>query len=275
MSFTDSFSGLTAREQKALEKSWAKVFADEIFPAIDERRFSVLYSDKASRPNTPVNVIVGALIIKELFDYSDDEMVENLMLDFRIQYALHTTSFEEQPLSDKTLSRFRKRCYDYETLHNKDLYHDCVKDLSASIAKLMEINGSSLSDDLKHYIDPNDFNRVIYHQRSTNADERMKQILSDADKLLALCGSDYSGSTEYDLFVRCLSEQTIVENETRRLRTKKDGGMKSSMMQNPSDPEAAFRNKAVNVPFPFCMSSVWAVRIRNNAGRRFLSGLQK
>ena len=100
MSFTDSFSGLTAREQKALEKSWAKVFADEIFPAIDEKRFSVLYSDKASRPNTPVNVIVGALIIKELFDYSDDEMVENLMLDFRIQYALHTTSFEEQPLAD-------------------------------------------------------------------------------------------------------------------------------------------------------------------------------
>lgn len=64
MSFTDSFSGLTAREQKALEKSWAKVFADEIFPAIDEKRFSVLYSDKASRPNTPINVIVGAPLSK-------------------------------------------------------------------------------------------------------------------------------------------------------------------------------------------------------------------
>lgn len=59
---------------KPIELSWAKVFADEIFPAIDEKRFSVLYSDKASRPNTPVNVIVSALIIKELFDYSDDEM---------------------------------------------------------------------------------------------------------------------------------------------------------------------------------------------------------
>ena len=283
ISFTDSFSGLTAREQKALERSWAKIFADEIFPAIDEKRFSVLYSDKASRPNTPVNVIVGALIIKELFDYSDDEMVENLMLDFRIQYALHTTSFEEQPLSDKTLSRFRKRCYDYETLHNKDLYHDCVKDLSTSIAKLMGISGkirrmdsmmiesnirtlsrmeliytciaklamyvnkinvSILPEDLKHYIDPNDFNRVIYHQRSTNADERMNQLLSDADKLLALCESDYNTSTEYELFIRCLSEQTIVENKKRRLRTKEDGGMKSSMMQNPSDPEATFRSKA-------------------------------
>ncbi|MDE7323911.1 MAG: hypothetical protein K2N73_14585 [Lachnospiraceae bacterium] len=47
----------------------------------DEKRFSALYSDKASRPNTLVKVIVGVLIIKELFDYSDDEMVENLMLD--------------------------------------------------------------------------------------------------------------------------------------------------------------------------------------------------
>ena len=118
LSIADSFSGLTTREQKALEKSWAKIFADELFPAIDENRFAVLYSDQASRPNTPVNVIIGALIIKEMFDYSDDEMVENLMLDLHLQYALHTTSFEEQPLSDKTLSRFRKRCYDYETLHN-------------------------------------------------------------------------------------------------------------------------------------------------------------
>lgn len=282
LSFADSFSGLTAREQKALKNSWAQIFADEIFPAIDENRFSVLYSTKASRPNTPVNVIVGALIIKELFDYSDDEMVENLMLDFRIQYALHTTSFEEQPLSDKTLSRFRKRCYEYETLYNKDLYHDCVKDLSSSIAKLMGISGkvrrmdsmmiesnirklsrmeliytcisklalyihntsdSVLPDDLKHYIDPNDFNRVIYHQRSTDADDRMKQLLTDADKLLVLCRTEYQDSIEYELFVRCLSEQTIVENTNRRLRTKEDGGMNSTMLQNPSDPEATFRSK--------------------------------
>ena len=79
MTLTDSFWGLTEREKKALENSWAGTFAEEIFPSIDESRFSVLYSDKASRPNTPVNVIIGALLIKELFDYSDDEMVENLI----------------------------------------------------------------------------------------------------------------------------------------------------------------------------------------------------
>ena len=39
LSFDDSFAALTEREKKALEKSWAKIFADEIFPAIDEERF--------------------------------------------------------------------------------------------------------------------------------------------------------------------------------------------------------------------------------------------
>ena len=115
MALTDSIFHLTEREQKFLEQSWSKVFADGVFPAIDEAIFSVLYSDKASRPNTPVNVIVGALILKEVLGDTDDELVQALMFDVRYQYALHTTSFKEQPLSDRTLSRFRARCLAYET----------------------------------------------------------------------------------------------------------------------------------------------------------------
>lgn len=283
ISIDDSFMKLTAREQKALEKSWAKVFADEIFPAIDEERFSVLYSDKASRPNAPVNVIIGALIIKELFDYSDDEIVENLMLDLHLQYALHTTSFEEQPISDKTLSRFRKRCYDYETTHGVDLYHECVKDLSSKIAKLMNINGrirrmdsmmiesnirflsrmeliytcisklvsyleknapKKVVDNLKHYADPNDYNKIFYHQRNDDMEQIIQTLLKDSDDLLEICGSAFDDITEYQLFTRCLSEQTVVENNKRRLRTKEDGTMNSSALQNPSDPDATYRNKA-------------------------------
>lgn len=283
MSLTDSFFNLTEREKRALEKSWAKIFADDIFPAIDEQRFSVLYSDKGSRPNTPVNVIVGALIIKELFDYSDDELVENLMLDLHLQYALHTTSFPEQPLSDKTLSRFRKRCYDYESLYNQDLYHDCVKDLSQSIQKIMKLNGrvrrmdsmmiesnirklsriellytcvarlsaavgkqdeNALPEGLRHYTDPNDFNQVMYHQRSTQMEDRLGVILSDADSLIELCQGKYESITEYDLLVRCLNEQTVMEDGKRRLRTRKDGGLHSRNLQNPTDPEATFREKA-------------------------------
>ena len=131
---------MTDRELRALNKSWAKTFADELFPAINEEPFRVLFSERTQcRSNTPINVCIGALIIKEMFQISDDEVIENLMLDPRYQYALHTTSFAEQPLSDKSLSRFRKRCYEYERLHGIDLIHECVTGLSAQIAKVMGI----------------------------------------------------------------------------------------------------------------------------------------
>lgn len=282
ISMFDSFNTLTPREQKALENSWAKVFAEEVFPAIDESRFSVLYSNKASRPNTPVNVIVGSLLLKELFDLSDDEVEENLLLDPRFQYALHTTSFDEQPISDKTLSRFRARCYDYEQLHGVDLYHDCVAELGSLTAKLMKIDGrirrmdslmveanirklsrmeliyrcisklavylhkngrDDLLKGLEHYYDPEDYNRVIYHSRSTEADGRIAELLRDADELQSACAGEFEDVTEYQLLVRCLSEQTITKEGKRRLKRKEEG-MGSGLMQNPSDPEATYREKA-------------------------------
>ncbi len=42
----------------------------------------------------PKCCIIGALIIKELFDYSDDELVENLMLDLHLQHALITQALQ-------------------------------------------------------------------------------------------------------------------------------------------------------------------------------------
>ena len=228
LSLDDRFITLTERERKALEKSWAKVFADEIFPAIDEERFSVLYSDKVSRPNAPVNVIIGALIIKELFDYSDDEIVENLMLDLHLQYALHTTSFAEQPISDKTLSRM-------------ELIYTFISKLVVYLTKKQP---DMVPEPLKHYADPNDYNRIFYRQRNDDMEAMIQTLLADSDCLLELCKTDFEETTEYQLFVRCLSDQTVVENNKRRLRTKEDGTMNSSALQNPSDPDATYRNKS-------------------------------
>lgn len=74
-------------------------------------------------------------------------------------------------------------------------------------------------------------------------------LLADCDHLLGLCKiglckTDFEETREYQLFVRCLSEQTAVENEKRRLRTKEDGSMDSSMLQNPSDSDATYRNES-------------------------------
>ena len=126
LSFLDKNNFLTEREKRFLNQSWAKYFAESIFPKIDEEPYAVLYSEQSSRPNTPVNVILGALLIKELAGLSDEDMVTGLMFDIRYQYALHTTSFTEQPLSDRTLGRFRARCTAYETKTGTDLIKNTV-----------------------------------------------------------------------------------------------------------------------------------------------------
>lgn len=283
MSFSDSFFNLTDRERRALDGSWAKAFGDEVFPAIDESPFAALYSDKASRPNTPVNVIVGALVIKELFDYTDDELVEALMLDLRLQYALHTTSFGEQPLSDKTLSRFRRRCLEHEQATGEDLFRDCVRGLAAAIAGVMGVDGrvrrmdsmmveanvrkltrselvfecmhrlarrlerdlpGLLPAGLRAYADPAEFNRVFYRRRDEPADERAARILADADLLAGVARDAAAGWDEWGLLCRCLAEQTVFDGGARRLRERADGLKGSRMLHSPTDPEATYRVKA-------------------------------
>lgn len=283
ISLDDSFGALTEREQKFLSKSWAKGFAENLFPYIDEKPFAVLYAGKASRPNTPINVIIGALTLKELMSLSDEELMNSLLFDVRFQYALHTTSMKEQPLSDRTLSRFRERVLNYETETGIDLIHECMSSLSTRIAKLMgltqsmkrmdsmmiasnikklsrlellytcvsnmikllDTNKAPIADTLKHYLKSNDANKIIYHNpEDKSMDTRIKDVLGDARILIKDCETDYEKSSEYLLLLRVINEQTIIDDDGMlRLRSKDDPEMNSSILQNPSDPEATFRSK--------------------------------
>lgn len=78
MAINDSLLSLTEREMKHLMSSWAETFSKKIFPLIDEDRFSVLYSNNpASRPNNPVNIYFGLLILRE---YLTNQMKKPLIL---------------------------------------------------------------------------------------------------------------------------------------------------------------------------------------------------
>jgi hypothetical protein len=142
MTFTDSASNLTEREQKRLKNSWADRFSKDIFPMINEERFSVLYSNnKATRPNNPVNVTVGTLMLKSIFVQSDEENMDSLMFDIRYQHALHTTSFEEQPISKNSLSNFRCAVYKYYEETGIDLIQEEVESHAKAFAAILGLDG--------------------------------------------------------------------------------------------------------------------------------------
>ena len=140
LTLDDRFLKVDERTKKFVLSSWAKGFSGIIFPAINEDRFSVLYSEnRGSRPNNPVNAVVGSLILKELLTLTDDELLASILCDIRFQYALHTTSFKEQPFSDRTFSRFRERLYLYERETVKDLLQEDMESMAAVFIECLNI----------------------------------------------------------------------------------------------------------------------------------------
>lgn len=67
--------------------------------------------------------------------------MEEIAFDIRWQEALHTTSFKEQPFSDRTLSRFRERLLAYEERTEEDLFREEIESLAGFFAASMRING--------------------------------------------------------------------------------------------------------------------------------------
>lgn len=153
------------------------------------------------------------MVLEELMGLTDEEFMDSLMV----------------------ASNIRK-------LGRMELLYTCVADL---VSFLHRTGMDDLLGGMEHYYDPNDYNRVIYHSKSEDASDRIKQILADADKLLVECEGACDESSAYQLLVRVLKEQTVVEESgARRLKTKEDGAMGSQILQNPSDPDATYREKA-------------------------------
>jgi len=286
ITITDTFLNLSPRTRRIVEKSWAKDFADIVFPAINEERFSVLYSDhKFSRPNTPVNIIVGGLILKESMDLTDDELIESICCDVRFQYALHTTHLDDQPVSDRTFSRFREKVYHYSLEHNGcNLFEEEMKHLTEVYAKYMNLNSNVrrmdslmiasrckrmsrleiiytvtanavkllhrlgqdflLKNEMLHYLDEDDCNKIIYHCKGEDVTDRLKSVIADAVYISGIMKEDaFCDFQEYMLLTRVLNEQTDIDDDGNII-PKKNKDITTDSLQNPSDPDATFREKA-------------------------------
>ncbi|HHY08203.1 MAG TPA: DDE transposase [Corynebacteriales bacterium] len=282
ISFDDTLYGLTKREQKILKNSWAEEFSNIIFPLINEERFSVLYSSNpASRPNNPVNVYIGLLMLKDIFTLSDEEAIHSLYFDIRYQYALHTTSFEEQPVSKNTLTNFRSAVYKYNEQHGVDLIQEEIESHAKEFAKILNIDGRTirmdslmvsssckklsrleiiyscverlikkiqksspeiLSDGLKVYLEEGHRNDTIYRSRDKDIDSKLKFLIADAIELYNLCKDNaIQESEDFNTLARMLGEQT--NNIDGKMELKASKEISSNSLQNPTDPDATYRTK--------------------------------
>ena len=106
-------SQLPERQFHRLEQSWAGVFYREVFSRLDESAFSCLYSDLPSRPNIPVNVLVGLEFMKSGFGWSDEQLYDEFLYNVQVRYALGYHELGVGEFDLRTLYNFRQRLSQY------------------------------------------------------------------------------------------------------------------------------------------------------------------
>ena len=112
---------LPEKHRKRLENSWAGVFYKEFFRRLKEEPFSVLYADIPSRPNIPVNVLVGLEYLKAGFGWSDEELYDAFIYNMQVRYALGYHQLGEGDFELRSLYNFRQRLSRHMQAHGGQL----------------------------------------------------------------------------------------------------------------------------------------------------------
>lgn len=109
-----------------MKQTWAEVFQQVVMPLLlkAEKGFADLYCQNNGAPNTPVALLLGVLVLKDLFDLTDEETLEHLEYNLLWQHAL-SIRFEEAHVCRKTLHNFRVKLL--ESGRHRELFTNLTK----------------------------------------------------------------------------------------------------------------------------------------------------
>lgn len=272
---------LSEKQRKALEKSKEKWFYRLIFCNINELDFKHLYSDKKSRPNVPVNILVSALILKEIRGISYDELMDSLMFDLRMKAALGLETIDEVPFAQSTLFNFQKKILDYQNETGINLLEEVFNKLSTQQIKQLKLKADIQRTDstlvstnirrysriqllieialrilrildeedkkviielLKNY-DKEGSQKYVYGLRSKDLPHELNKLGKIYQKIhnYLYNKEKYFNTKEFKNFERVYREHFIVVDKVIEPRSANE--LHSGMLQSPDDSDATYRNK--------------------------------
>ncbi len=257
-SYVEQFLG--KREQEKLDDpdAWQNVFLDQVTKRIHEERFRVLFDEENGRPNAPIRLLVGMLILKEGFGWSDERLFEAIHFDLLVRRALGLLNLTDPVPVESTYYLFKQRLYGYQVESGVNLLHEVFQELTRDQAKRLGVVGEklrmdstlldsnlatctrlqlivmclqefwkSLTDEQKECLDEADRARLdqLCAKRASQhiyaLDEASKQawLESFGELLLRLHQRyDSQSSPRYDLIERLLLEQYQIDGEGEEQR---------------------------------------------------------
>lgn len=274
-----SINDLPPKKRQRLEASWAGTFYTEFFCRIDEDMFAVLYSDEASRPNAPVNVLVGLEVLKSGFGWSDAQLEEQFTYNMQVRYAVGYRDLAEGHLELRTVYNFRRRLTDHMQARGENLLEQVFEQVtdeqlaslklktdklrmdstlvSSNIRQmsrlqllvevlqrvwrmLNEDNQARYGSDFEAYTRGTS-GQYTYHIAPGQAATHLEQIGYLMHQLVDELAADYSQDAVYRVLVRVYGEHFVEEAAQVRLKTGAE--LRADSLQSPDDTEATYRQK--------------------------------
>lgn len=180
---TDMFGMKSSMPEKLMDhakKTEEYHFYHLIFCNIDEDIFSVLYSDKKSRPNAPINSMVAALILQNRKKWTYYELFKAIRFNMVVRIALGLDDMSTMPFCTATLFNFQNRFSEHFIKTGENLLEQVFDKLTQKQLKALNIKTNiQRTDSTFAASNIRDYTRL---QLLVEMIIRVYRVLSDADK---------------------------------------------------------------------------------------------
>lgn len=260
-----------------LMKSWAGVFRDCVLPKLPVNKIKSFYSGGMGRPTKELYSVMGAAVLQQFFNLTDEETIDKLAFDQQWHFALDCFNEEDQVISLKTLWTMRNQMVsseigpetfktatdhliksfnintDKQRLDSVHVYSNMaklgrigilskttmifLKSLRKEFADLYEKEISQEIKDLYF----KDKTKSVFGQIKPSESEKTLQNLAETMNALLLKFSDNNEITSlkaFRLMERVFSEQCEVKEAI--VIVKKSKEIECNSVQNPSDEDAGY-----------------------------------
>ena len=128
-----------------LQKSWAQIVKDKFLPFLGkiELEFAQFFHKTMGRPIKYISLLIVLHIFKELYDWTDEELIESVKFDKRFEYAFDIR-YDELIVCQKTLHNFRT------LIQKNDMARMIFDRATVYIIKLFNIDTSKQRLDSTH-----------------------------------------------------------------------------------------------------------------------------
>jgi len=135
----DLFSCYPKSFWNQMKQSEEYCFYQLIFSKIKEKTFAVLFSSKKSRPNAPINVLVGALILMNRFQWTYEELFKQIKFNILIKIALGLKRLDDIPFCPATIFNFQNRLNKHFTETGENLLEQVFDELTVEQLRKLKI----------------------------------------------------------------------------------------------------------------------------------------